>query len=444
MSKNLEVFNEEQQEQIKLGVEAGVNVSEYAKIDTYSKANIPPRELGMGEVHEIEHKSTLFNAAQMEQIRLGLMENVDTDMYSVVEYILFPSGNASKFPLFSAEQMKQIRLGMLDGIDVSLYAKRSNDLSRMVLLREIAHYYKNQAYPPLKQFGELAEEVHELNYDVEGTPLYKTEKLFEVLLGLAAGINIPGYYGTSYSAEQMKEIRLGVLSGIDVSGYANPNISVEDMRAQRLLLALDKKIEDFDKSGADKFMEHLDNKKFEPCEIALIVEMLGEEADDLIKVLEEKGSITKRDLVRVLAGVKEVYSTNYLGENNDPIRQNLLIEIAKYYKNYKYASPRLSDFSKMIEGAPLYKTEKLFEVLLGLATGIDILGYYGTSYSAEQMKEIRLGVIAGIDVSSYANPNIFVEDMRAQRLELANVVRPQYIKKIYSMGDCCFASPYKK
>ena len=69
-------------EQIRLGLEEGLNVAVYAK--------------------------TVYVADQMFQIRKGLKDNLDVTIYAD--------------PSFAADQMWQLRMGILDGTNVSKYA----------------------------------------------------------------------------------------------------------------------------------------------------------------------------------------------------------------------------------------------------------------------------------------------------------------------------------
>ena len=79
--EDLSVFDEYQMEEIRLGLEHGVDVSIYAKSE--------------------------FNYEQMEQIRLGLEHGVDASIYA-----------KSKI---NDCQMSQVRAGLEEGIDISAY-----------------------------------------------------------------------------------------------------------------------------------------------------------------------------------------------------------------------------------------------------------------------------------------------------------------------------------
>ena len=89
-------FHTPQIQEIQLGREAGVDVSEYAK--------------------------DFYNWKQMREIRRGLEQRVDVRLY--------------KNPLFSSGQMRQIRMGLNDGLDVSVYADLMYSVTDMKSIRE--------------------------------------------------------------------------------------------------------------------------------------------------------------------------------------------------------------------------------------------------------------------------------------------------------------------
>ena len=88
-------FNYSQKEQIRFGLEKGLDISIYAKPE--------------------------FKGSQMEQIRFGLEKGLNAHIYAK--------------PEFNYEQMRQIRLGLERGLDVSIYAKTEFDWSQMQEIR---------------------------------------------------------------------------------------------------------------------------------------------------------------------------------------------------------------------------------------------------------------------------------------------------------------------
>ena len=58
-----------------------------------------------------------FNSWQMEQISLGLKDNIDISLFAKKEY--------------NSYQMEQIRLGLKKNLDVSIYAKKEYSSKKM-------------------------------------------------------------------------------------------------------------------------------------------------------------------------------------------------------------------------------------------------------------------------------------------------------------------------
>lgn len=88
-------FNYSQEEQIRFGLQKGLDVSIYAKSE--------------------------FKSSQMEQIRFGLEKGLNAHIYAK--------------PEFDYEQMRQIRLGLERGLDVNIYAKTEFDWIQMQEIR---------------------------------------------------------------------------------------------------------------------------------------------------------------------------------------------------------------------------------------------------------------------------------------------------------------------
>ena len=88
-------FNYSQKEQIRFGLEKGLDISIYAKPE--------------------------FKGSQMEQIRFGLEKGLNVSIYAK--------------PEFDYEQMRQIRLGLEQGLDVNVYAKAEFNNIQMQKIR---------------------------------------------------------------------------------------------------------------------------------------------------------------------------------------------------------------------------------------------------------------------------------------------------------------------
>lgn len=203
IEKNLAEYEKQeytpyQLDEIKLGLEHGVDVSKYT-----NKA---------------------YLAIQMRQIRFGLEERLDVSWYA-----------GKKFDWF---QMEEIRLGLESGVDVSCYAKESIPYD---VMREIRKGLEDDIH--LEQFAQagadLIKELHSAVKDKQNIlPYikagYDPEQLAEIRHALNNGCNIDKYLDTTYRGVAIKELWLGMKNGVDVSRYANPDYSWLQMHEIRL------------------------------------------------------------------------------------------------------------------------------------------------------------------------------------------------------------------
>ncbi|MFN2102911.1 hypothetical protein ABDJ34_08350 [Finegoldia dalianensis] len=173
-------FDSRQQEQVKIGLEQGLDVSVYARSE--------------------------FDWRQMEQIRLGLERGLDVSIYAK--------------PEFSDRQMYYIRSGLVQKIDVSWYAKPEFDSEQM------------------KQIKLGLEKIFESSKTVDvswyAKPEFDWRQMSQVRVGLKQGLDVSWYAKPEFKRDQMEQIRLGLEKMIDVSSYANPELDYEQMREKRL------------------------------------------------------------------------------------------------------------------------------------------------------------------------------------------------------------------
>lgn len=117
----LNKFIQYQMEEIRLGLETGLDVSVYAdpKYNTLQMAQI---RLGRGQGMDVSvYANPKFDGWQMAQIRWGLEEGLDASVYAD--------------PRLDQYQMEQIRLGLGQGLDVSVYADPKFDEKKMFGIR---------------------------------------------------------------------------------------------------------------------------------------------------------------------------------------------------------------------------------------------------------------------------------------------------------------------
>ena len=122
-------FNERQMQQIRFGLEKGLDVSSYAKLE-FNEYQMQEIMLGLeGGLNVSIYAKSEFDSYQMNQIMLGLLDDLDISIYAK--------------PEFDDAQMRQIRFGLKKGLDVSIYAKSEFDDYQM---EEIRHGLMHRIY----------------------------------------------------------------------------------------------------------------------------------------------------------------------------------------------------------------------------------------------------------------------------------------------------------
>jgi uncharacterized protein (DUF342 family) len=219
-----EGFTIDQIEEIRLGEEAGLDVSVYANKDYFAIQMRQIRQGMMDGVDVLRYADPKFDWFQMEEIRKGLLSGVDVDKYGSLAV--------------TYDRMRQVRIGLEQGIDLSKYIKF--DAGIICQLREaciakvnITDYIK-EGYDP-EQLEEirtfLAKGVSAKEYlSVE----YRALAIRQICLGIEMGLNVSVYAKTYFNWRQMQEIRIGLESRVNVSEYENPLYSWQQMREIRL------------------------------------------------------------------------------------------------------------------------------------------------------------------------------------------------------------------
>ncbi len=192
-------YLEEQNQEIRLGMEEGLDVSIYSKPE--------------------------LNWMQMEQIRMGLKDKVNVSAYADSTY--------------GYNTMKQIRLSFYSSTDLTPYLDRgfeSNELEQIRLALEEGL--------PLDQWltdDMYSQQIHEIRIGLyEGLDVskyadakYNWMQMQEIRLGLEKKLKISFYTNYLFNHWQMREIRLGLEEGLDVSSYAKLIFSGTDMKKKR-------------------------------------------------------------------------------------------------------------------------------------------------------------------------------------------------------------------
>ncbi len=198
MMENAE-YQKAQNQEIKLGIEEGLDVSVYSNPE--------------------------FNWLQMEQIRMGLKDKVDVSVYAN--------------PANNYETMRQIRLSLYSGIDLIPYLDRGfedDDLEeiRLALLNRLPidlWLQDNMCAPQIHEIRiGLCEDIDISAY---ASSKYNWMQMQQIRLGLEKKLDVSIYSNHFFNHAQMREIRLGLEAGLDVSSYCRLIYSATDMKEKR-------------------------------------------------------------------------------------------------------------------------------------------------------------------------------------------------------------------
>lgn len=217
-------FTMDQLEEIKLGLQSGIEVEAYAKKDYLA---IQMRQIRFGLEQGLDagiYAKPEFDWFQMEEIRDGLERGIDVSVYAKTKY--------------SYEVMRELKKALIDDINLEKFA-----MAGAPLIRELHHAVRDKqdilpyikaGYVP-EQLAEIRHAItHVCNIDPYIDVSYRGVAIKEMWLGLEKGLDISAYAKPEYSWLQMREIRLGLESRLDVSIYAKELYSPEQMKEIRL------------------------------------------------------------------------------------------------------------------------------------------------------------------------------------------------------------------
>lgn len=217
-------FSADQINEIREGLEAGVDVTVFAKKELLA-IQMRQIRLGLTEGLPVEiyaHES--YDWFQMEEIREGLKAGIDVSKYAS--------------PDIPYDKMRQMRKGLQDGVDLTGYLQLDAGIIRQ--LRKAIR--SDVDILQFVQDGYSAEQLQVIRVDMQNEiniAPYLTKELrgvsiAEISKGLHNGIDVSVYAKADYSWQQMRELRLGIENRVDTSLYASPYYSWQQMQEIRL------------------------------------------------------------------------------------------------------------------------------------------------------------------------------------------------------------------
>lgn len=228
MGKDIEMshFDIDQQQEIKEGLQAGLDVSVYAKPELYA---IQMRQIRLGLMAGLPvgiYASDKYDWFQMEEIRLGLEHKIDINKYAD--------------PSVPFDTMRQIREGLEHGIDLSAAGKLpAGELRELRVAAcegiDIRKYIKaGYDEEQLKQIRTALGEA--LDIDPYINPAQRGASIREIALGLGKNLDVKTYADEQMNWQQMREIRLGLEEHLPVEEYKSLMYTAKEMNKHRLKL----------------------------------------------------------------------------------------------------------------------------------------------------------------------------------------------------------------
>ncbi len=345
-------YSEDQQKEIELGKEQGLDTSVYENPALFAMQMHEIR-IGLSKGLDVMlYADPEFDWFQMMEIRTGLENGVDASKYAdktmphdimreerkALEYHVDISDYKGGRRGRSAAVMRQLRRGRNAGVDILPFIEQGYDPEqleeiRLALVKEIDIVpYLNLDYRGAA-INEIVLGIEDrVNVDKFADPVYTWKQMREIRLGLVSRVDISKYSNHLYSAQQMREIRLGLEAGLNVNEYRLMRFSATDMKRKRLeLLEL---IEKATKAG-EAALEEINNLISRQQDIeeglppmSLIVS--GDKMEAYVMIRRGYDYITEQDILKTVweAGIRKGIRRDNMkdAQNMDPgIERKVLV-----------------------------------------------------------------------------------------------------------------------
>lgn len=281
-------FDTQQIFQIRKGLVSGIDVAVYAKKDYLAEQM---RELRKGLVVSedfpvIFYLDPAFDHLQMREIRRGLEAQIDVSNYAYVNIpymkmrviresaedgLVFDKDKINKY---SSGILNQLHNAYKDNIDISRYIKEGYDSDQ---IEEISICLKEEI--PIDQYISVnmrADAIREIRLGIENGIIvddyanedFNWQQMKEIRLGLEHQIDVSLYCNVLYWADQMREIRIGLEEGLDVSKFSSFMYTAKDMRRIKEkiisgeyfdLLFVNEQTENYEDMGSEQKKQILEN-----------------------------------------------------------------------------------------------------------------------------------------------------------------------------------------
>ena len=246
-------FTKDQVEEIKLGLEEGLDIEPYEDKDFFA---LQMKEIRLGLMSEIPvelYARKDFDWFQMEEIRLGLEDKLNVRLYAYpkvpfdtmrqLRLALKEGVNLSKYLSLPAGTLRELRKSIKSGVNIAPFIDEGYDEEQLEQIRiclekkiNIKNYINNELR------GSSIEQIRlglERGLDVSqyASLEYEWRQMREIRRGMQHQVNYSAYLNPLYDWQQMREIRMGLEDGLDVSRYSSLMYPATDMAVKRAYLA---------------------------------------------------------------------------------------------------------------------------------------------------------------------------------------------------------------
>ncbi len=246
-------FTKDQVEEIKLGLEEGLDIEPYEDKGFFA---LQMREIRLGLMEELPveiYARKDFDWFQMEEIRLGLEAKLNVRMYAYprvqfdtmrqIRLALMDGVNLTKYMNLPAGTLRELRLSIKAGVNIAPYIEEQYDEEQLEQIRICLEKKINiKPYITNELRGSSIEQIRlglEKKLDVRKYAgiEYEWRQMREIRRGMEHQVNVSLYLNPLYDWQQMREIRMGLEDGLDVSRYTSLMYPATDMSVKRAYLA---------------------------------------------------------------------------------------------------------------------------------------------------------------------------------------------------------------
>ena len=196
-----------------------------------------------------QYKDKNFDWLQMEEIRKGLEDGLDVSSYAWPEISyqkmrqlregMMEGIDLRPYMKLPAGVLQQLRIARRKQIDINQYVLQGYEAEQLEqIICALEMHLKIDPYLSTNLRGVAIQEICEglqtgMDVSVYASDRYNWQQMRELRLGLEHRLDVTKYQNPLFDAKQMREIRIGMETGIDVSEYAGLMYTAKDMKRLR-------------------------------------------------------------------------------------------------------------------------------------------------------------------------------------------------------------------